>query len=147
MTGERICPSVAAIRSFVPAWSRGRLSVAIDSHGPWIRGSHNEVIWKVRNPDPAMWQRQVAFGKVLEEVQSGPLKYRAADNLPFGRAWNTGENYGDRKNCSAWAAKLEGTGPFLPVSSPFSRVFPNSASAAYVDVALVDDGSRNGMAC
>ena len=50
-------PSVAAIRSFVPEWSQGRLSVAMDLHCPWIRGPHNEVIYMVgrREPDGNTW--------------------------------------------------------------------------------------------
>jgi hypothetical protein len=119
--GESIYPSVAAIRSLVPFWSRGRLSVAIDLHCPWIRGPHNEVLYMVGQPDPAMWQRQVAFGKVLEEVQRGPLKYRTLDNLPFGQAWNTGKTYGSRMSCSMWAAKLQGIGLATSFEVPYAN--------------------------
>jgi hypothetical protein len=127
--GESIYGSVAAIRRFVPAWSGGRLSVAIDLHCPSIRGPHNEVIYMVGSPDPAMWRRQVAFGKVLEQVQRGPLKYRAADNLPFGQAWNTGNNFGDHMSCSMWAAQLAGTGMATSLEVPYANAAGHSVDA------------------
>jgi hypothetical protein len=131
--GESVHPSVAAIRSFVPDWSRGRLDVAFDLHCPWIRGQHNEVIYMVGNSDPEMWQRQVAFGKILEEVQQGPLKYRAADNLPFGQAWNTGSNYSQGMSFSRWASQREGIGLVTTFEVPYAN-----AAGGTVDA----DGSR-----
>jgi hypothetical protein len=122
--GESIYPSVAAIRSFVPAWSAGRLKVAIDLHCPWIRGTHNEVIYMVGGPDPDRWQQQVAFGKILEEVQQGPLVYSAADNLPYGTAWNTRKNYGDLMSCSMWTAQIEG----IRLATSFEIPYANAAN-------------------
>jgi hypothetical protein len=119
--GESIYPSVAAIRSSVPQWSRGKLSVAIDLHCPWIRGTHNEVIYMVGKPEPESWRRQVAFGEILERVQMGPLKYRASDNLPFGTAWNTRGNYGDHLSCSMWAAGLDGIGLATSFEIPYAN--------------------------
>ena len=121
--GDSIYPSVAAIRSFVPTWSKGRLSICMDMHCPWIRGSHNEVIYMVGNADPAMWQQQVALGKNLEEVQRGPLVYRTADNLPFGTAWNTRGNYGDLMSCTMWATQIEG----IRLATSFEIPYANAA--------------------
>ncbi|MCH5374032.1 MAG: hypothetical protein JJ992_08650, partial [Planctomycetes bacterium] len=133
--GESIYPTVAAIRSFVPGWSRGHLSMAMDLHCPWIRGPHNEVIYMVGKSDPLMWQRQSAFGNLLERVQRGPLKYRAADNLPFGQAWNTGANYGDHVSCSAWAGQLAGIGLAttfeIPYANAAGRVVDADAARAF----------------
>jgi hypothetical protein len=123
--GESHYPSVAAIRSFVPNWSRGRLDVFMDLHCPWIRGSYNEVIYMVGNADPAMWQRQVAFGKILEEVQRGPLKYRASDNLPFGQAWNTGANYAQGMSSTRWASQLDG----IHLATTFEIPYANAAGS------------------
>jgi hypothetical protein len=75
----------------------------------------------VGTSDPEMWQRQVAFGEVLEDVQRGPLKYQAADNLPFGQAWNTGKNYGDRMSFSMWAAQLKGIGLATSFEIPYAN--------------------------
>lgn len=121
--GESIYPSVAAIRSFVPAWSEGRLKIAMDLHCPWIRGTHNEVIYMVGGAEPGRWQRQVAFGKILEEVQQGPLVYSAADNLPFGTSWNTRKNYGDLMSCSMWTAQIDG----IRLATSFEIPYANAA--------------------
>lgn len=121
--GDSIYPSVAAIRSFVPTWSKGRPKISMDMHCPWIRGSHNEVIYMVGNADPAMWQQQVAFGKILEEVQQGPLVYRTSDNLPFGTAWNTRGNYGNLMSCTMWATQTEG----IRLATSFEIPYANAA--------------------
>jgi hypothetical protein len=119
--GESIYPSVAEIRSFVPRWSQDKLSAGIDLHCPWIRGTHNEVIYMVGKSDPKAWKRQVAFGEVLERVQRGPLKYRASDNLPFGTAWNTTANYGDRMSCSMWMSQRKGVGLATSFEIPYAN--------------------------
>jgi hypothetical protein len=121
--GESLYPTVAAIRSFLPDWSEGRLKVAIDLHCPWIRGPHNEVIYMVGSRDEAIWQQQIAFGKLLEETRRGPLPYRAADNLPFGTAWNTPKNYGGQLSFSAWAAKLKD----IRLATSFEIPYANAA--------------------
>jgi hypothetical protein len=56
-----------------------------------------------------------------EEVQRGPLKYWAEDNPPFGQAWNTGENFGDRVSCSMWTAKLQGIGLATTFEVPYAN--------------------------
>jgi hypothetical protein len=106
--GKSIHPSVAALRTFAPNWSNGKLKVAFDLHCPHIRGPHNEVIYIVGSENERMWQQQREFGRLLETVQSGPLVYRASDNVPFGQAWNTGGNTGSNLSCGQWAAHLEG---------------------------------------
>ena len=42
-----IYASTRALRERIPAWSGGKLRVALDLHCPWIRGEHNEVIYFV----------------------------------------------------------------------------------------------------
>jgi hypothetical protein len=118
-----IYPSIAAIRTRLPAWSRGRLDVALDLHCPWIRGPHNEVIYMVGSADPVIWQRQETFGAILQRVQRGPLKYRAADNLPFGKAWNTQANYGEGVSFGRWASQLDG----IRLASTFEIPYANAA--------------------
>ena len=106
--GPSIYPSVAALRTFVPNWSNGRLVAAFDLHCPYVRGRYNEVIYIVGNADEAIWQEQCRFGRLLENVQQGPLVYRVSDNLPFGKAWNTGQNYAAGMSCGRWASGLDG---------------------------------------
>lgn len=105
--GESIYPSVRAIRERVPQWSGGRLKAALDLHCPHIRGTHNEVIYMVGNSSRSVWKRQRKFGKILEAVQTGPLVYCAEDDLPFGKGWNTRDNYASGKSFCRWASELE----------------------------------------
>lgn len=106
--GESVHASVGALRTFVPDWSDGRLVVAFDLHCPHIRGPHNEVIYIVGSANERIWSQQQEFGRLLESLQSGPLVYRASDNLPFGQAWNTGANMGAGRSFSRWASEVEG---------------------------------------
>jgi hypothetical protein len=121
--GASIYPTVAAIRSLVPAWSQGRLHAAIDLHCPWIRGPRNEVIYMVGRSEPEAWQQQMALGQIIQQLQQGRLVYRAADNLPFGQAWNTAENYGDRMSFSMWAVQQKG----IRVATSFEIPYANAA--------------------
>lgn len=107
-SGQSVHASVAALRTFVPNWSNGKLRVAFDLHCPYIRGPHNEVIYLVGSAEERVWQQQRQFGQLLETLQTGPLVYRASDNLPFGQAWNTNDNTGGNKSFGQWAGDLEG---------------------------------------
>lgn len=120
--GESVHREVAAMRAFAPKWSSGKLVAAFDLHCPWIRGTHNEVIYIVGNRQEQVWEQQQAFGKLLEKVQSGPLVYKASDNLPFGKAWNTGANTGENKSFGIWASELEG----VRLSAPFEVPYANA---------------------
>ncbi|MBN1510956.1 MAG: peptidase M14, partial [Phycisphaerae bacterium] len=132
--GKSIYPSVAALRTFVPNWSHGKLRAAFDLHCPYIRGIHNEVIYIVGSSHERLWHEQQAFGRLLERVQTGPLVYRASDNLPFGKAWNTGSNYDKGKSNSRWAGGLDGVRLVAPFEIPYANaggqtVTPESARA------------------
>jgi len=119
--GQSVHPSVAALRTFVPNWSNGRLTVALDLHCPYIRGQYNEVIYIVGSSDEAMWRQQREFGRILETVQSGSWLYRASDNLPFGKAWNTNANTGAGKSFGEWASGLEGIRLAASVEIPYAN--------------------------
>ena len=119
---KSIYPSVAALRTFVPNWSGNKLKVALDLHCPYISGPHNEVIYMVGSRNQDMWAEQQAFGAVLEDVQTGPLVYDGEDNLPFGKAWNTGKNYGKQKSCSSWAGDLEAVSLATTIEIPYANV-------------------------
>ncbi|MGB2820201.1 MAG: M14 family zinc carboxypeptidase, partial [Phycisphaerae bacterium] len=120
--GKSIYPSVKALRELVPGWSAGRLKVALDLHCPWIRGQHNEVIYMVGSADEAIWAQQCELGRLLEAVRSGPLAYRAADNLPFGKSWNTGTNYASGKSFGRWAGELKGILLASTIEVPYANV-------------------------
>jgi len=124
--GRSIYPSVAHLRKFVPTWSQGKPVVTLDLHCPHIRGAYNEVIYMVGSADESIWQEQCRFGRILENVQQGPLVYRASDNLPFGTAWNTASNYSQGKSCRAWASELEG----VRLATTFEVPYANAGGRA-----------------
>jgi hypothetical protein len=119
--GESLYPEAKAIRELVPKWSEGRLRVALDLHCPHIRGPHNEVIYLVGSESPATWQQQCEFGRILEAVRTGPLPYRAQDNLPFGHAWNTAANYGVGRSFGRWAGELPGVRLSTAIEIPYAN--------------------------
>ncbi len=121
--GQSVHASVAALRTFVPNWSNGKLAAAFDLHCPYIRGQYNEVIYIVGSSEETMWQQQREFGRILETVQSGPLAYHASDNLPFGKAWNTNANTSSGKSFAEWASGLEG----IRLSASFEIPYANAS--------------------
>jgi hypothetical protein len=137
---QKIYPSVKALTERVPAWSAEKLRVALDLHCPWIRGSHNEVIYFVGGPESGNWARVTRFARMLEAVQEGPLRYRASDNLPFGQGWNTGDKDQSLKSFAAWAVGLPGVRVASTIEIPYANavgqeVNPTSARAFGRDLA------------
>lgn len=106
--GDSIHPETRAIREQVPAWARDRVRVALDLHCPTLRGAHNETIYFVGGEDQTIWAEVQRLAALLEREQRGPLKYVAAENVPFGTAWNTANNYRQGMSSSRWASKLPG---------------------------------------
>lgn len=101
--GDSIYPEVRAIRDLLPEWSAGLLRIALDLHCPYIRGTHNEVIYLVGSRSEHHAQQQVRFAETLESVAQGELPFRADDLLPYGKAWNTASNYGSGRSFANWA--------------------------------------------
>jgi hypothetical protein len=127
--GESIYPSVRALRKRAEAWSAGELSVALDLHCPYLRGSNNESIYMVGSRRPAVWQQQCRLGDCLEAACRGPLRYRAADNLPYGQAWNTAKNYQLGKSFSQWAGDLPGIRVAACIEFPYANVLQETVTA------------------
>lgn len=119
-SGKSAHPSVQAIRDFVPEWSEGRLRFAMDMHCPWIRGGLNERIYFVGGEDQENWQEVKRFSKVLEAVRTGPLLYSSRNNLPFGKSWNTAENWAQGMSCSRWAGTLPGIWLATSIEIPYA---------------------------
>ncbi len=122
--GKSIYPSVAALREFVPEWSGGQLKLALDMHCPWIRGggdgpSSNERVFLVGHPSAEMWQRQQEFGRILQQVQTGPLHHDPKHNIPWGQAWNKNP---EARSCSRWAATLPGVLMATTIEVPYANV-------------------------
>lgn len=114
-------PEVRALKALVPEWSRGLTWAALDLHCPYIRGKHNEIIYAVGSADEEIWDQQCLFGEVLEEVNTGPLPYRASDNLPFGEAWNTAKNYAAGVSFGRWAGQQDGVRLATTLEIPYAN--------------------------
>jgi hypothetical protein len=120
--GESVHPETAAIREFVPKWSGGKLVATFDMHCPWIRGGVNELTYQVGREEPEQWAQQQAFAAILETVRTGPIPYKAGNDIPFGTSWNTAGNYKLGMSSSRWGA----TQPGVRLATTFELPYANS---------------------
>ena len=125
---EFIYPETKAITQWIERHAHGRLDMFIDVHCPWVRGKYNEWLytpWKNPKilPDPAAETR---FSQLLEELQCGTMRYRAANDLPFGKEWNKGVNYAQGWSAVIWAChKVKG----LKIARSYEVPFANANGA------------------
>ena len=102
---EFIYPETKALTEWIGEHAQGRLDAFIDLHCPWIRGDYNEFVYATRK-DPKITPptaQEDRFSEILEKVQSGALRYKAANDLPFGKAWNKGVNFAQGWSSVIWA--------------------------------------------
>ncbi len=95
-------PETRALMELVTATCDTRFRLALDLHCPWIRGGNNHHIYIVGSRDPGNAERQAAFARVLEAGRVGPLPYRAAETLAFGKDWNTTPALAPGMTCAGW---------------------------------------------
>ena len=124
-----IYPETRALQKFVPRWSAGKLPLTIDLHCPHIRGNFNEFIYLVGSAKPKIWEQQERFGNILERVQKGPLVYRATNNLPFGQAWNTTNNFTAGTSIGRWAGELPGVKLATTIEFPYANALGGEVNA------------------
>ena len=124
-----IYPETRALQNFVPRWSAGKLPLTIDLHCPHIRGNFNEFIYLVGSAKPKIWEQQERFGNILERVQKGPLVYRATNNLPFGQAWNTTNNFTAGTSIGRWAGELPGVKLATTIEFPYANALGGEVNA------------------
>jgi hypothetical protein len=116
--GDRpLYPETRAIKKLAPAWSRGRLAVVLDLHCPWVRGDCNEYVYFPGGPEARNWRQVEAFSRILQATRTGPLPFDAANNLPFGRKWNT---QASKDSTGAWARRLPGVRLAGALEIPYS---------------------------
>lgn len=115
--GEPIYPEVAALKQLVPKWSDGRLRLAFDLHCPYIRGGNNQEIFFVGGPDEKMARQLVAFSRIVESVQTGPLEYDSRHNIPWGESWN---NMNEPRSFGRWAALIPGVDLATTLETPYA---------------------------
>jgi hypothetical protein len=122
-------PETRALQEYVPKWSEGKLRIALDLHCPHIRGETNEKIYLVGSEDPEIQKKGQRFSEILERVRKGPLVYRAADNIPFGKDWNTAANFKAGTNGARWAARLPGIDLATTFELPYANVHGSEVNA------------------
>ena len=126
--GESRYASVRAVRDLVTRRLGSRtIAFALDLHCPHIRGPRNEHIYFVGGPEPENWARVGEFSEVLAAVQRGPLRYRVADNLPYGQAWNTLE--GPPRSFGRWAAAQPNVRVGTSIEIPYANVGETTVTA------------------
>jgi hypothetical protein len=100
------------------------LHLFIDLHCPSRTGGgdnpgSNQQLVFVGNPSPQQWEQVGQLSRILEQVQSGPLVYRAKHNLPYGTAWNTGK---EPSMAQRWAGSLPGVLLATTLEIPYAEV-------------------------
>ena len=125
---EFIYPETKAITEWIGRHAGGKLDIFLDVHCPWIRGKYNERLytpWKDPQIVPDM-QAEHRYSQLLEALQCGTMRYRAADDLPFGVAWNKGVSYSQGWSSVIWACqKVKG----LKVARTYEVPFANANGA------------------
>jgi len=107
----------------VPAWADGKLHVALDLHCPYISGGRNETVFFVGPRDEQLWANLQRLSGILEALPPSGLPFKAADNLPFGKEWNTPANYGEGLSMGGWSAGL----PDIRVASTLEVAYANAS--------------------
>ena len=100
--GSPLYPEVTALVKLGASLGR-RVVAAVDLHCPHIRGEWNDRVYLVGSPQAAAWRGQTGFAAVLAQTQTGPLRFRAEDCLPYGQAWNTANNTQQGRSFTGWA--------------------------------------------
>ena len=105
--GAFVHPETKAMTEWARDHAGNNIAIYLDLHCPWIRGKPtNECLY---TPFKApKWYRSSAcekadrrFSQTLERVQCGSFRYKASDDLDYGRFWNTGKNY-EQGGPSTW---------------------------------------------
>ena len=120
--GASLYPSTAALREEIPAWSDGRLEIALDLHCPWIKGKYHEWIYLVGKKDPGMEAAQIRFSDLLEKNATGELRFRSGDFLPYGTSWNTQNSFTKGLSFSQWASGIENISLATTLEFPYANI-------------------------
>ncbi len=114
-----IYPETTAIRELL---NRVRPEFVLDLHCPWIRGGdYNECSYMVGVGNPYCDRQMERFGRLLEQEAPPEAPYFAANNIPFGTAWNTGNNYTQGKTIKHYAVTLPTTRCAQTLEIPFAN--------------------------
>jgi hypothetical protein len=104
--GQSVHLETAALRSFIPSWHSDLPLLALDLHCPWIASGMNETVYQAGSKDPAAWAQQQRFARCLAQSITGPIPYSPENDLPYGKDWNTDQNYLTGRSFGEWARSL-----------------------------------------
>ena len=114
-------PEVAALKRWIAARAQNRIDVMLDLHSPWVHGQYNEWIYLCMGPSEENNGRIRRWGRLLEEMQDGSLRYRTSNNIPWLFGWNGPWNYGSGVSCGTWARNsLKGIRLAMTYETPFA---------------------------
>ena len=95
------------------------VTVALDMHCPYIRDTR---IYFAGGPTGRNQVNTDRLCRLLEQVQTGALRYQPEHNLPFGTGWNAAGTYAGRKSFALWAEELPGNRIATTVELPYASV-------------------------
>jgi hypothetical protein len=101
------------------------VDVALDVHCPSIR---DEKLYFALGPNPAVAENMTRLIAALEAVQSGPLKYTAGHDQPYGRGWNSQTTYDGVESFMHWAERLPGIQCVATLEFPYASVGGETAT-------------------
>jgi hypothetical protein len=116
--GESRYAEVKALRAFAPAWSQGRLRVALDVHCP---ARLDRLIYFAAPSTAAGADHLARLSAAMEEIAGRDGSFRGADNLPFGKGWNTAAYYERCKPFMLWAQELPGVALAATLEVPYAQ--------------------------
>ena len=79
----------------------------MDVHCPGVRGRGHEQLFTPMK-DPAIVpdvEGERRFSQLLEKMQCGSMRYRAADDMPFGIEWNNKTDHSKTRSSVIWACQ------------------------------------------
>jgi hypothetical protein len=106
----------------IPEWAAGKLKIALDLHCPWITGENNEWIYLVGSSDTENEKQQIRFSELIQKYTHGDLDFDHAHFLPFGKAWNTKDNYVQGISFDTWAGTIPGVRLSTTIEFPYANV-------------------------
>ena len=139
-----IYPETKAIVGWIGDHAGYSLDMFLDVHCPGIRGREHECV-HTAHMDPSIRPgsdvTEAKFSSLLEKLQNGSMRYRAADDIPFGTSWNGPNTYRSGWGAALWAChKVRGIGVARSIEVPFANangavVTPETCRALGRDIA------------
>ncbi|MBQ7189453.1 MAG: hypothetical protein IJR99_08580, partial [Kiritimatiellae bacterium] len=113
-------PETRGIRDWIAERADNKLDIFFDFHCPWLYGNYNEFVYQVHGKQAENTAKMIAFGKIVEALQTGSMAYREADDLRWGVSWNSDANYTAGRAVKMWALEELSCGFVSEFEIPFA---------------------------